>query len=146
MIAALTEAVGLGSVVAPAPDAGKRPRVGSWVFAGVLVAVALLLAVFQPWSTQPRGEPRPPVASQQEDYRRAHELLTHYYRPGALETCIPLLEKIAAQDPRFAPALSDLGRANFLQFSQQRDTSISSPRATRRCARSPSRPTLRPRT
>ena len=57
-------------------------------------------------------------ASQQETYRRAHDLLTHYYRPQALETAIPLLEQIVAQDPRFAPALADLGRANLLEFAQ----------------------------
>ena len=68
-----------------------------------------------------------PVAGQQEDYRRAHELLAHYYRPQALETAIPLLEKIVAQDPQFAPAFADLGRANFLQFAQQRDTKYLEP-------------------
>ena len=48
-------------------------------------------------------------------------MLAHYYRPQALETAIPLLEKIVAQDAQFAPAFADLGRANFLQFAQQRD-------------------------
>jgi Tfp pilus assembly protein PilF len=40
---------------------------------------------------------------------------------------IPLLEKIVAHDPRFAPAFADLGRANLLQFSQQRDTKYIEP-------------------
>ena len=53
--------------------------------------------------------------------------MAHYYRPHALETAIPLLEKIAAQDPQFAPAFADLGRANFLQFEQQRDTKYLEP-------------------
>ena len=70
-------------------------------------------------------------------------MLAHYYRPQALETAIPLLEKIVVQDPKFAPAFADLGRANFLQFSQQRDTEVSSNRhAKPRCARLPSRPDL----
>ena len=67
------------------------------------------------------------MAGQQEDYRRAHDLLAHYYRPQALETAIPLLEKIVAQDAQFAPAFADLGRANFLQFAQQRDTKYIEP-------------------
>ena len=68
-----------------------------------------------------------PSAGTQEDYRRAHDLLAHYYRPRALETAIPLLEKIVARDPRFAPAFADLGRANLLQFIQQRDTKYIEP-------------------
>jgi Tfp pilus assembly protein PilF len=67
------------------------------------------------------------VASQQGDYRRAHDLLAHYYRPQALETAIPLLEKIVAEDAQFAPGFADLGRANFLQFAQQRDTKYIEP-------------------
>lgn len=129
MIAGLTEAIGLGAAAAaaPAPAAGKWRRLRTWMLAPAVMAVAVLLAVFEPRTLPSRVEPRPLVAGQQEDYRRAHDLLTHYYRPGALETSIPLLEKIAAQDPRFAPALADLGRANFLQFSQQRDTKYLEP-------------------
>ena len=67
------------------------------------------------------------MAGQQENYRRAHDLLTHYYRPQALETAIPLLEQIVAADAQFAPAFADLGRANFLQFAQQRETKYIEP-------------------
>jgi len=63
-----------------------------------------------------------PLAGMQQDYRRARDLLAHHYRPQALETAIPLLEKIVAQDPQLAPAFADLARANFLQFTQQRET------------------------
>jgi Flp pilus assembly protein TadD len=97
------------------------------MLAPVVLSAALLLAVFEQRTVPPEAGSRPPVSGQQEEYRRAHELLTHYYRPGALETSIPLLEKIAAQDPRFAPALADLGRANFFQFAQQRDTKYLEP-------------------
>ena len=68
-----------------------------------------------------------PIASQREDYRQAHDLLTHYYRPRALEKAIPLLEHIVAQDERFAPAFADLGRANLLQFLQYRDAKYLEP-------------------
>ncbi len=64
---------------------------------------------------------------QQEDYRRAHDLLTHYYRPQALETAIPLLESIVAREARFAPAYADLGRANLLQFLQYREAKYIDP-------------------
>jgi Tfp pilus assembly protein PilF len=67
------------------------------------------------------------LAGTQEDYRRAHDLLAHYYRPRALETAIPLFEKIVAQDQRFAPAFADLGRANFLQFLRQREAKYIDP-------------------
>jgi eukaryotic-like serine/threonine-protein kinase len=127
MVASLSEAIGVESAAAPASTAGSRRRLRSWMFAPVVLSGALVFAVLETRTGPPRAESRPPVAGQQEDYRRAHELLTHYYRPGALETSIPLLEKIAAQDARFAPALADLGRANFLQFSQQRDTKYLEP-------------------
>jgi eukaryotic-like serine/threonine-protein kinase len=122
LISALTEAAGLGSAAAAGPAAGKRLRLRSWMLAPVVLGVALLPAVLERRAVPSRAESLPLVAGEQEDYRRAHELLAHYYRPGALETSIPLLEQIAARDARFAPALADLGRANFLQFSQQRDT------------------------
>ncbi len=121
MIAALSEAVGLGSGPALPVAPVKPRRLRPWMIAPVVAAVALLIVVAGRWTTRLRSDARPPTASQQDDYRRAHDLLAHYYRPQALETAIPLLEKITAQDPQFAPAFADLGRANFLQFSQQRD-------------------------
>ncbi len=129
MIAALSGAIGLGSGTALEPPSGK-PRVHrAWILAPIaLVAAALLLIfMFQGRAVLPRAVERTPLAGQQEDYRRAHDLLAHYYRPQALETAIPLLEKIVAQDAQFAPAFADLGRANFLQFSQQRETKYIEP-------------------
>jgi serine/threonine protein kinase/Tfp pilus assembly protein PilF len=121
MIAALSEAIGLGSGTAPPAPAVKPRRLRPWMIAPVVVALALLMAVAQRWTAASHPDARPPAAGQQDDYRHAHDLLAHYYRPQALETAIPLLEKITVQDPQFAPAFADLGRANFLQFSQQRD-------------------------
>ena len=130
MIAALSEAIGLGSGTALAPrareaarssrlDARARRRRRGGAAAGRSSQSGRRSA------TTPSA--RAPVAGQQEDYRRAHDLLAHYYRPQALETAIPLLEKIVAQDAQFAPAFADLGRANFLQFAQQRDTKYIEP-------------------
>ena len=90
-------------------------------------AVALLLAFPRVRAALAPRTGGAPLAGTQEDYRRAHDLLAHYYRPRALETAIPLLEKIVARDPRFAPAFADLGRANLLQFTQQRDTKYIEP-------------------
>jgi len=130
MIAALSDAIGPGSETAPAP-ASRRGVGRAWIFWAAGVAAAALLAILTPQGRavlSPSGPHDPtPVAGQQEDYRRAHDLLTHYYRPRALETAIPLLETIVAQDARFAPAFADLGRANFLQFTQQRDTKYIAP-------------------
>jgi tetratricopeptide (TPR) repeat protein len=130
MIAALSEAIGLGSsaAVPPSAAAAKARRVRSWAFVPVaIVTLVLWVFVFERRPAQPGSGPRTPVAGEQQDYMRAHDLLAHYYRPHALETAIPLLEKISAQDANFAPAFADLGRANFLQFSQQRDTKYLEP-------------------
>ncbi len=127
MIAALSEAVGLGSPAALAPAAAKPRRLRSWMIAPLVFVAALLLVVFERRAVPPRTDSQAPVAGQQEDYRRAHDLLAHYYRPRALETAIPLLETIVARDAQFAPAFADLGRANFLQFAQQRDTKYLEP-------------------
>jgi eukaryotic-like serine/threonine-protein kinase len=127
MIAALSEAIGLGSAMPVEPAAVKPRGVRSWILAPVVIAAALLLVVFARRAGSPRTDARTPVGGQQQDYRRAHDLLAHYYRPQALETAIPLLETIVAADAQFAPALADLGRANFLQFAQERDTKYLEP-------------------
>jgi len=129
MTAALSSAIGLGAPAAPAPAAVAKPRgLRFWTLvAPVVVAVILLLAVFERRAVPPRAGVQAPLAGQQGAYRRAHDLLAHYYRPQALETAIPLLETIVAQDAQFAPAFADLGRANFLQFAQQRDTKYLEP-------------------
>lgn len=128
MIAALSEAISMSSAAAIEPQDGKPRFFRAWVLVPVAAAAALLLVFPQTravWTSRSVGPA--PMVSQQENYRRAHELLEHYYRPQALETAIPLLEKIVAQDPRFAPAFADLGRANLLQFDQQRDTKYLEP-------------------
>jgi len=68
-----------------------------------------------------------PVLSAREDYSKAHDLLEHYYKPKALETAIPLFQKVVEKDPQYAPAWADLGRANFMQFWQLRDNGFIEP-------------------
>lgn len=119
MIAVLSQAIGLH------PQAAIEPRGPRFWFAlagavGVAAVLAIAVVVVRDRSAAPRAAM--PVAGQEQDYRRAHDLIAHYYRPQALETAIPLLERIVAADPKFAPGFADLGRANFLQFSQLRDT------------------------
>jgi tetratricopeptide (TPR) repeat protein len=126
MIAALAEAIGLGAPTEPARAIVRPRRLRPWMFAPAVLALALLAAFIE--GRAPRNAaPSPAAAGVQEDYRRSHDLLSHYYRPQALETAIPLLQKIVATDAKFAPALADLGRANFLQFAQQRDTKYIEP-------------------
>jgi eukaryotic-like serine/threonine-protein kinase len=127
MIAALSDAIGMGAgaAVASAPSKARVSR--AWMLAPVAAAVALLLAFPRARAVLTGRSVGVPLAAAQEDYRRAHDLLANYYRPHALETAIPLLEKIVAQDPRFAPGFADLGRANLLQFIQQRDTKFIEP-------------------
>ena len=120
MIGALSDAVGLGSVTLELPVKPKSNRLGLWVLAGVatllaaFLSVPLLRSAFQPASTTP-------VATVRDDYEKARDLLDHYYRPQALDTAIPLLEKTVERDPNLAPAYADLGRANLLQYIQLRD-------------------------
>lgn len=129
MIAALSAAIGLGSGTTLDAPSAKPRALRAWMLAAIaVVATALLVMVmFQRRAVLPRAVERTPLAGQLEDYRRAHDLLAHYYRPQALETAIPLLEKIVAQDAQFAPAFADLGRANLLQFAQQRETKYIAP-------------------
>ena len=127
MIAALSEAIGAGAATAIEP-APRRVARRAWIlWAVALVTTAVVWLTLQGGAAVSRAGASLPAAGQQEDYLRAHELLTHYYRPQALETAIPLLEKIVTQDGQFAPALADLGRANFLQFAQQRETKYIAP-------------------
>ncbi|HXY40739.1 MAG TPA: protein kinase [Vicinamibacteria bacterium] len=122
LAAALSEAIGMGTAAAPA-------RTRSWGHGAVVLAAAVAAAAAL-WLALPRvravleAEPAKtsPSLALQAEYRRARDLLAHYYRPRALETAIPLLETVAARDPRLAPAFADLARANFLQFTQQRET------------------------
>jgi serine/threonine protein kinase/Flp pilus assembly protein TadD len=127
LIAALSEAIGMGAGTTVAPARSRARGSRAWMLAAVAAAVALLLAFPRARAVLTGRSAGVPLASAQEDYRRAHDLLANYYRPQALETAIPLLEKIVAQDPRFAPAFADLGRANLLQFIQQRDTKYIEP-------------------
>jgi len=126
MIAAVSQAVGMA-----APPAESRPRspwrIAAWT-APIAAAVAIAATAPQIRSViwpPPAGQA--PPASQAENYRRAHDLIAHYYRPHAIETAIPLLEQIVAADERFAPAHADLGRANYLQFVQLRDPKFVEP-------------------
>jgi eukaryotic-like serine/threonine-protein kinase len=129
MIAALSEALGVVSGAGVDLPSRKPRRRRAWVLASISVAAValLLLAIVQRRANARAAVAGEPVAGQQEDYRHAHDLLAHYYRPQALETAIPLLEHIVAQDAQFAPAFADLGRANFLQFAQQRETKYIEP-------------------
>jgi tetratricopeptide (TPR) repeat protein len=129
MIAALSDAIGLASPsAATSASAAAKPRgLRWWMLATVVAATVVLVGVVGRQAFLPPAGSTPPASGLQEDYRRAHDLLTHYYRPQALETAIPLLEKVVAQDTQFAPAFADLGRANFLQFAQQRDTKYIEP-------------------
>jgi tetratricopeptide (TPR) repeat protein/predicted Ser/Thr protein kinase len=99
--------------------AAKASRFRAWMLAPAGAAIAMLLAVPLFRSAKTNATP---VATVQDDYQKAHDLLDRYYRPRALETAIPLLENITARAPRFAPAFADLGRANAMQFIQTSDT------------------------
>ena len=99
-----------------------------WILAAVVAAVAIPFTLPQVRNLFLAGKTSgQPIATVHDDYQKAHDLLEHYYRPQALETAIPLLQKTVELDPRFAPAFADLGRANVLQFIQQRDSKYIEP-------------------
>jgi eukaryotic-like serine/threonine-protein kinase len=117
MAEALAEASGAG--VAPVEPANRAP---GWKFWKPIAAVVLVLAAVAggyEWHSRLPGGAAPAAVRQQ--YDAAHDLVRHYYRPGALDTAIPQLQAITWQEPEFAAAFADLGRANFLQFWDGRD-------------------------
>ena len=134
MAVAVADAVGLAST-SVASATMPRPRRflrTSMLVAGAAAAVTLLV-VFAPIGTR-FVEPGSPLAilpsSIRGEYQEAHELLEHYYRPRAVETAIPMLERVVSRNPQFAPAFADLARANLLQFIQQRETKYIEPART----------------
>lgn len=144
MIAALSDAIGMSPAAALASQATSRRSLARFVIAGLALAAVVVFFVARdpsrPTAIAPLLSAPPTLVGPEDEYRRAHDLIAHYYRPGALETAIPLLEAIVARNPEFAPALADLGRANYLEFTQQRDTKYVEPArqyATRALALSP---------
>lgn len=122
MAAALADAAGI-SVNAPLPSQPiKSPT--RWIVVAVLAVVAVG-SIGYAWRTQ-RFDLAAPAGAQQE-YAKARDLVEHYYRPKALETAIPQLQAITKRSPEFAAAFADLGRANFLQFRQYRNTTYEDP-------------------
>jgi serine/threonine-protein kinase len=97
---------------------GKSQRYIGIGLAAVLIGAVAMLGY--EWSKSV------PAAVAQR-YEKAHDLVQHYYRPQALESAIPELEKIVKLQPGYAAASADLGRANFLQFWQKKDRSFVDP-------------------
>jgi eukaryotic-like serine/threonine-protein kinase len=118
MAEALAEAT--GAKIAPVEPATRAP---GWKrlwkpIAAVMLALAALAAGYE-WHARLQGGAAPAAVRQQ--YDAAHDLVQHYYRPGALDTAIPQLQAITWQAPEFAAAFADLGRANFYHFWDDRD-------------------------
>lgn len=109
-----------GAKIAPVEPASRTP---GWKklwkpIAAALLALAALAGGYE-WHSRLLGGAAPAAVRQQ--YDAAHDLVRHYYRTGALDTAIPQLQTITWQAPEFAAAFADLGRANFLQFWEDRD-------------------------
>lgn len=131
MAVALGDAVGLGSASAAVAVPRRVRFFRPWMVVPVgAVAIAAVLWIVPATRTTSRellGLTAVPQTGAQAEYTRARELMDHYYRPAAVETAIPLLEAVIQQNPQFAPAFAELGRANLLQFVQQRDTKYIDP-------------------
>lgn len=119
----------LPSASASASDApiSTAPRRGNRRF--FIAATAVALAAAGGFAAYSRFHSSVPVAIARR-YDKAHDLVQHYYRPKALETAIPELVALTKLEPGFAPAWSDLGRANFLQFWQLHQDSYADPART----------------
>lgn len=121
MISALSEAAGLGPITVESFQLPSARPLRWWIVAAIAaLAIPFTLPQVRNVFRTDRTNSQP-IAAVHDDYQKAHDLLAHYYRPQALEAAIPLLQKTVERDPRFAPAFADLGRANVLQFIQQRD-------------------------
>ncbi|HEY6340978.1 MAG TPA: protein kinase [Bryobacteraceae bacterium] len=118
MAAALAEAT--GAKIAPVEPANRAPGWKKlWKPIAAVMLVFVALAAGYEWHARLRGGAAPAAVRQQ--YDAAHDLVRHYYRPGALDTAIPQLQAITWQAPEFAAAFADLGRANFYHFWEDRD-------------------------
>ena len=127
MIAALSDAMGQSQPSPAAPPAHRNYLLwGALTFAALAASLTLAVPSLRN-AIVPHDPGAAPISSVHDDYQKAHTLLEHYYRPQALETAIPLLQKTTAKDPAFAPAFADLGRANLLQFIHLRDTKFIEP-------------------
>lgn len=129
LIAALSEAAGVSGgsrdLVAVVTPPARRFR--PWMLAPVAaVAVGLLIPQVRR-VVLPSNSSSVPPATVRDDYRRARDLVDRYYQLNAIETAIPLLTAVVQKDAAYAPAWADLGRANFLQFWQLRETKYVEP-------------------
>ena len=128
MITALSGAVDLGPATVKTPEQPKASRLRRLILVATFSALAIAFAIPQFRNAVLPGKANlAPILEVQGDYEKAHDLVEHYYRPQALETAIPLLEKAVQKDLRFAPAFVDLGRANLLLLEQLRDTKYIEP-------------------
>jgi eukaryotic-like serine/threonine-protein kinase len=117
MAEALAEAT--GAKIAPGEPANRVPGWKKlWKPIAAVMLVLVALAAGYEWHSRLSGGAAPAAVRQQ--YDAAHDLVRHYYRSGALDTAIPQLQAITWQAPEFAAAFADLGRANFLQFWDDR--------------------------
>jgi eukaryotic-like serine/threonine-protein kinase len=124
MIGGLSDAIGMDRSATEPPRRRRWPLALTVLAAVVAAALGLLFLPQIRKTLTPSPAEQAPPAAQNEEYRHAHDLLSHYYRPKALDAAISELQRIVAEDARYAPAFADLGRANFLQFVQLRDTSF----------------------
>src|SRR5258708_20974879 len=118
-------------ITALSPPISQRPkshRLRLWLLvAAAVVALALVIPPVRNLLLPSAKTVESSSAAARIDYLKAHHLLEHYYKPHAIETAMRLLEKTRREDPNFAPAFADLGRANFLQFRYLRDTTFIEP-------------------
>jgi serine/threonine protein kinase len=132
MAAALNEADPEGSSSSAARLAGVTPAAPAP--SGILrvrryaaACIVLLIAATVGYLLRSHWHPGSASSAAHERYEAAHDLVRNYYRPGALAKAIPILQAISRENPSFAPAFADLGRANYLQFTQNRDSAFAEP-------------------
>jgi serine/threonine-protein kinase len=114
------------AVVAPTA-APLRPPLARKSWRYPIAGLALILLATGGILLRSRWLPGSALPALHERYDTAHDLVRNYYRPGALARAIPMLREIARENPSFAPALADLGRANYLEFIQNRDPAFVEP-------------------
>ena len=115
MASALAE--GSSQISGMTPFAPRRKSRPKWMIAAAIFPVMAFL-VYLKYHT-PREV--------HEQYEKAHDVLQHYYRPGAINNVIPLLEKLTRDAPDFGAGFADLGRAYLLRSRTSRDNSFVEP-------------------
>ncbi len=120
LLRALSDAAGMATFTAGmVPPPVRRAR---WRWGVPAIVAAVLAAYFIPGIRGRFGQRIDGTTGVHADYLSGQDLLDHFYRVGAVEQAVSVLEKDVQQEPKFAPAWAGLGRAYWRRYQNTRDS------------------------